>query len=80
MNIRDEAHRFAIKYHRNLRTQSSRSVFEDIPGIGKKKARSLLKHTSHIDNLAKITQEDLAGCPSINRADIVNILKFFKVK
>ena len=80
MNIRDEAHRFAIKYHRNLRAQSARSVFEEIPGIGQKKARALLKHTSHIGNLAKIRQEDLAGCPSINQSDIVNILNFFKVK
>ena len=80
MNIRDEAHRFAIKYHRNLRMKSATSIFEEIPGIGPKKTRSLLKHTSRIDNLAEITEEDLAGCPSINKIDIVNILNYLKFK
>ena len=80
MNIRDEAHRFAINYHRHLRSRSATSIFEEIPGIGPKKARALLKHTSRINDLAEITKDDLLGCPSINNSDIVNILNYFKVE
>ena len=80
MNIRDEAHRFAINYHRKLRSQSSKSIFEEIPGIGPKKARALLKHTSGVDSLAEITEDDLTGCPSISPVDIVNILIYLKDK
>lgn len=78
MNLRDEAHRFAVRYHRHLRSRSASSVFEEIPGIGPKKARALLKHTSHIEDLSKITTGDLSGCPLISRGDIDNILDYLK--
>lgn len=76
--IRDEAHRFAIRYHRHLRKRSGTSRMEQIPGIGPKKARAVLMHVSHIRNLAKITEKDLKGCTSINKRDIANIISYFQ--
>ncbi len=74
--IRDEAHRFAVKYHKHLRSQSSSSILEDIPGIGPKKARAVLMHTSHLEDLSKITPEDLAGCPGLSAVNIREIVEF----
>lgn len=76
--IRDEAHRFAIKYHKHLRAKSSSSFLEEIPGIGPKKAKAVLKHTSHIKDLSNISSSDLQGCASINKKDIANILKYLQ--
>jgi excinuclease ABC subunit C len=78
--IRDEAHRFAIKYHRHLRAKSSSSFLEDIPGIGPKKARAVLMHISHIKDLSNISSSDLEECTSINKRDIVNILEHLQSK
>ncbi|HHO75356.1 MAG TPA: excinuclease ABC subunit UvrC [Deltaproteobacteria bacterium] len=76
--IRDEAHRFAIRYHRHLRTRSETCSLNDVPGIGPKKARAVLMHLSHIQDLTKITQEDLKGCPAINKRDIENIVSHYQ--
>ncbi|MBN2298715.1 MAG: excinuclease ABC subunit UvrC, partial [Deltaproteobacteria bacterium] len=76
--IRDEAHRFALRYHRHLRKRSGSSRMENIPGIGPKKARAILMHVSDIPDLAKITEEDLKGCPAINKHDIANIVSYFQ--
>jgi len=76
--IRDEAHRFAIRYHRHLRSRSERSGLEKITGIGPKKARAVLMHLSHVEDLSKITGKDLEGCPAINERDIANIVEYFE--
>ncbi len=76
--LRDEAHRFAVKYHRQLRSKQSSSVFENIPGIGPEKARTLLKHTSHISDPSMISPADLQGIKGLSRKDIENIISFFK--
>jgi excinuclease ABC subunit C len=76
--IRDEAHRFAVKYHRHLRSRVATSVFEEIPGIGPRKAKILLKHTAGLPDLSQIMEADLEGCKGLSRSDIENILSFFR--
>ena len=76
--IRDEAHRFAIRYHRNLRSRAATSVFEEIPGIGPKKAKALLMHTALLSDLSQIRESDLEGCKGLSRRDIRNIISFFR--
>lgn len=72
--LRDEAHRFAVRYHRHLRSEAAGSFFEGIPGIGPKKARELLKLTARMDDLSGVTAEDLGGVRGLSRRDIENIL------
>lgn len=68
MRIRDEAHRRAVTYHRKLRSKSlTRSVLDDIPGVGKQRKKSLLKHFKGIDSIAKADVEALCAVPGINR-------------
>lgn len=65
--IRDEAHRFAITYHRKRRNrQALASALDPIPGIGKKKKELLLKHFKSIDKIRDATLEALSGLPGIN--------------
>jgi excinuclease ABC subunit C len=66
--IRDEAHRFAISFHRKRRDRKSiHSVFDTVSGIGKKRKKILLKHFGSIDNIRKATLEELVSIPGISR-------------
>jgi len=66
--VRDEAHRFAISYHRKRRGKSSiRSVLDTIPGIGKKRKQILLKHFRSIKKIRAASIEELGAVPGINR-------------
>ncbi len=68
MRIRDEAHRFAITYHRELRKKANlRSMIEDIPGIGQKRRKQLLTHFGSLKKLKDATVEEIASVPTINR-------------
>lgn len=65
--IRDEAHRFALTQHRRLRRSSTvRSILEDIPGIGPRRRRELLKHFGSIDAIRRATVEEIARVKSMN--------------
>jgi len=65
--IRDEAHRFAITYHRSLRTKRNlTSVLDDIPGIGKVRRMSLLNTFGSIQAIKTATVEELAKAPGMN--------------
>ncbi len=75
--IRDEAHRFAVKYHKHLRRKTVGTILEDIPGIGPKKARAVLMHFPQINDLKDISPEDLEGCPSLTPKDREAIIKYF---
>ena len=67
--IRDEAHRFAVTYHRKLRArESTRSVLDEIPGVGPKRRQALLRHFGSIDAIRKASVDELAAVPSMNRA------------
>jgi excinuclease ABC subunit C len=66
--VRDEAHRFAIDYHRKLRGKGSlSSPLEGIPGIGKKRRLMLLKEFGSIENIKNATLEDLQKLPGITK-------------
>lgn len=66
--LRDEAHRFAITYHRELRRQRIKeSLLDEIPGIGTVKKDSLLKHFGSIVRLRRATVEQLAKAPGIGQ-------------
>lgn len=67
--IRDEAHRFAITYHRNLRGKRSvRSVLDSIDGIGEKRKQALLSHFKTMKQIQAASTEVLASLPGFNRA------------
>jgi excinuclease ABC subunit C len=64
--VRDEAHRFAITYHRQLRsTRSFRSVLDTIPGIGPKRKKILIRHFGSARAIASASVEDLAAVAGI---------------
>lgn len=64
--IRDEAHRFAITYHRHLRHKRIReSMLDEIPGIGEKRKQLLLKHFGSVKRLMKATAEDICKVPGM---------------
>jgi excinuclease ABC subunit C len=66
--IRDEAHRFAINYHKNLRSKEiERSILDEIPGVGKKRKIKLLKQFGDISNVEKASVNDIAMVDGINR-------------
>jgi excinuclease ABC subunit C len=66
--IRDEAHRFAIEYHKGLRRrQGLSSVLEDIPGIGPKRRSALLKRFGSLDRIRSASMEQLASVEGMNK-------------
>jgi excinuclease ABC subunit C len=67
--LRDEAHRFAITYHRTLRDRRTvRSAFDDLPGVGPKRKRELLKIFGSIKRVRDAPVEQIAAVPGISRA------------
>ena len=76
--IRDEAHRFAIGYHRKLRGKKIvESKLDRIPGIGDKKKRSLLKHFGSLDKIREADVSEIVKVRGITSKDAENIRKFF---
>lgn len=66
--IDEEAHRFAITYHRKLRSKGmTRSVMEEIPGIGPKRKKTLLNAFGSLDGIRKASVEDIAALPGMTR-------------
>jgi excinuclease ABC subunit C len=67
--IRDEAHRFAITYHRNVRGKRAlRSVFDDVPGIGPARKKALLKRFGSVRRIREASLEEVAETPGVGRA------------
>jgi len=72
--IRDEAHRFAVSFHRKqIRRKSVHSALDDIKGIGKKKKEMLLKHFGSIKKIRAATHDELCSLPGINSEIAKNI-------
>jgi excinuclease ABC subunit C len=66
--IRDEAHRFAITYHRQLRgKQATVSMLDQIPGVGKTRRTALLKHFNSVEEMKAASPEELAKAPGMNK-------------
>ena len=65
--LQDEAHRFAIEYHRSLRGKAqTHSFLDDIAGIGPKRRKALMKAFDSIDDMRRATEEELAAIPPMN--------------
>lgn len=76
--IQDEVHRFAITYHRSLRDKRIlHSVLEDIPDVGIKRRKELLKKFGSIDNIRKASYEELIATEAINEKAARSIIDFF---
>jgi excinuclease ABC subunit C len=74
--IRDEAHRFAITFHRKLRDKRTlQTQLTEIEGIGDKKAEKLLKHFGSIKKIKEATQEQIAEL--LNSKDAEKIITYF---
>ncbi|MGQ5425419.1 excinuclease ABC subunit UvrC [Thermophilibacter sp. ZX-H3] len=64
--VRDESHRFAITFHRELRDKAmTRSVIDDVPGVGPKRKRALMRRFGSIRRMREATVEELAATPGI---------------
>ena len=79
VNIRDEAHRFALAYHKKLRKeQYYKSPLDKITGIGQVKKKNLLKHFSDIQKIRKASLDELEKVKSITSKDAKSIYNYFK--
>ncbi len=77
--VRDEAHRFALGYHRRLRLRSmTHSLLEDIPGIGPKKRKALLDHFGSLAALRQANVRELSKVPGINKKTGERIRDWFQ--
>lgn len=74
MRIRDEAHRFAITYHKGLRNKLTlKSQIDSIPGVGKKRKLELFKHFGSIEKIKMATIEELSEVKGMNKKAAKNI-------
>ena len=77
--IQDEAHRFAIEYHRSLRSKSQvKSVLDEIPGVGPARRKALMKHFKSIDEVKNADVETLAQVPEIPEHIAQGIYEYFR--
>ena len=76
--IQDEAHRFAIEYHRSLRSKTQvRSVLDDIPGVGPARRKALMRHFKSLEEIRQATVEDLMEISEMNERTAQEIVAFF---
>ena len=76
--IQDEAHRFAIEYHRSLRSKTQvRSVLDDIPGVGPARRKALMRYFKSLEEIRQATVEDLMEIPEMNERTAQEIVAFF---
>ena len=76
--IQDEAHRFAIEYHRSLRSKDQvRSVLDDIPGIGAVRRRALMRYFEGIDAIREADEAELRAVPEMNAAAAKAVYEYF---
>jgi len=76
--IQDEAHRFAIEFHRKLRSQGQvHSVLDDIPGVGPARRKALMKHYTSLEEIKNASVEELKALPSMNEKSAKEVYSFF---
>ena len=76
--IQDEAHRFAIEYHRQLRGKGQvHSILDDIEGIGPTRRKALMRRYLSLDEIKKASKDELAEIPSMNEKAAEAVYKFF---
>jgi excinuclease ABC subunit C len=77
--VRDEAHRFAITYHRKLRDKRAvHSELDDIPGIGEVRKKALLRHFGSVEKIRQASAEELAGVPQMTKSAAAEIVNYFQ--
>ena len=76
--IQDEAHRFAIEYHRSLRSKEQvHSVLDDIPGIGETRRKALMRRFRSVENIRDASVEELSQTESMNVQSAEAVYQFF---
>ena len=76
--IQDEAHRFAIEFHRSLRSREQvHSILDDIPGIGDTRRKALLRKFKSVENIRDASEEELAQTESMNARSARQVYEFF---
>lgn len=79
--IQDEVHRFAIEYHRSLRSKVQvKSILDDIEGIGEKRRKQLMKHFVSLEGIKNASVEELARVESMNERAAKSVYEFFHKK
>ena len=79
--IQDEAHRFAIEYHRSLRSKSQvKSSLDEIPGVGPSRRKALMKYFKSLEDIQNASVEILEGVPGLNKAVARDIYQYFRQK
>lgn len=77
--IQDEAHRFAIEYHKSLRSKVQvKSILEDIPGVGPARRKALMRHFSNLSDIGEASVEDISRIPEFSPAAAEAVVKFFR--
>lgn len=80
-SIQEEVHNYAISYHRSLRNKSlTKSVLDDIQGIGEKRKKALLSHFKSIEEIKVASFEDLLEVEGMNKSSAESVFKFFNNK
>ena len=76
-SIQEEVHNYAITYHRSLRNKAlTKSILDDIQGIGEKRKKSLLNHFKDVDAIKKATMEELLEVDGMNKSIADNVYNF----
>lgn len=79
-NVQDEAHRFAISYHRSLRSKTTvKSQLDEVPGIGPARRQALLKKFGSLKNIKSATIEELSAVPGMNKKAAEMIYNYFNL-
>ena len=77
--IQDEAHRFAIEYHRSLRSKDQvKSVLDDIPGVGPTRRKALMRHFKSLEEIRNAEVEQFLEIPEMNRGVAEEIYRYFR--
>ncbi|MFZ5351731.1 MAG: excinuclease ABC subunit UvrC [Bacillota bacterium] len=79
-NIQDEAHRFAVSYHRSLRQKTTvKSALDEIPGIGPARRQSLIKHFGSLKKIKDASIEELSKAEGMNKKIAEIVYNFFRI-
>ena len=78
--VRDEAHRFAVLYHRNLRSKNLFSELENIPNIGKKNRQILISAFESLDAIRNATVEELEAVSGLNKLAVRSVYEYYNKK
>ncbi|NMD05023.1 MAG: excinuclease ABC subunit C, partial [Deltaproteobacteria bacterium] len=78
-HVRDEAHRFAVSYHRRLRQKDDlKSILDEIPDVGSRRKNILLRHFGSVKNIREASLEDLRNTPGLDKKLAQKIYSYFK--